>query len=132
MEGALSQLPADIRVPVRKVIRVVLLRASREVMDALRNQGWHNGYWRDEITGQDNGVRQLFASTTDKQKRRLRLRDIVHTLHEETRQIQGGIATLWHDEITPDMIEAEDIHVVEIRAKSVEAAQAKLKELNDV
>jgi len=132
VERALEQLPADIHAfkPVQTgadPIRVVLLRSSRAVMEVLRDDGWHTGYWRDEITGFDNGIRNLFASTTDKEKRSEGLRDIVRTLHAEARQIPRGIAALWHDEITAEMLKAENVEVFEIRARSAYEAKTKLE-----
>jgi len=135
-EDALSQLPADTHVykpspTVANNIRVVLLRASRAVMEVLREEGWHSGHWRDEVTGQDNGVRRLFSSTSDKANRNAGLLDIVRMLHEEVRQMPNGVVTLWHDEITPDMLEAKDIQVIEIVAVNANEAKMKLKELSD-
>lgn len=128
VEEVLDQLPADIFTPVREVIRVVLLRASREVMECLRHHGWHSGHWRDPGTGQDNGVRQLFSSTKDRNARRAGLHKIVRVLHDEVLKIPDGIVALWHDEITPGLLEADNIHVIEIAAASPEEAIAKLKE----
>ena len=136
VEEALSQLPSDIHAfkPVSETahtIRIVLLRSSRAVMEVLREEGWHTGHWRDEVTGLDNGVRRLFASTPDKEKRSDGLRDIVHTLHEEVRQMSNGVITLWHDEITPDMLEAKGIQAIEIMATNANEAKTKLKELTN-
>jgi hypothetical protein len=137
VEEALNQLPADVHVykpapTTTNNICVVLLRASRAVMEVLREEGWHNGHWRDEVTGQDNGVRRLFASVIDKAGRSAGLRDIVHTLHEEVRQMPSGVVTLWHDEITLDMLTANDIQAIEIFAVNANEAKAKLKEHSDV
>lgn len=129
---ALSQVPPDICTPEREVIRVVLLRSAREVMDALREHGWHSGHWRDARTGQDNGVRRLFISAKGFEARRAGLHKIVHTLHEELLEIPNGIVPLWHDEITADMVEGENVAVMEISAASVGEAIAKLKESTHV
>jgi Glycosyltransferase family 25 (LPS biosynthesis protein) len=141
-EEALNQLPADIHVhnrlrsrePASTIgsnIRVVLLRASRVVMEILREEGWHSGNWRDEVTGQDNGVRRLFASVLDKAGRSAGLQDIVRTLHEEVRQKTSGIVTLWHDEISPDMLVTDDIQVFEIIAANAHEAKLKLEEMTN-
>jgi hypothetical protein len=97
-------------------------------MEALRSQGWHTGHWRDLASGQDNGVRRLLASTRDTNARRAGLHRIIRTLHDELRKIPNGIVTLWHDEITPDLLGADDVEVVEVSAASAEEAIAKLKE----
>jgi Glycosyltransferase family 25 (LPS biosynthesis protein) len=137
IEEALNQLPAEIQYfrptsTTTNNICVVLLRASRAVMEILREEGWHTGHWRDEITGLDNGVRRLFASASDKAGRSAGLRDIVHTLHEEVRQMSNGVVTLWHDQITPEMLEARNIQVIEIVANNANEAKSKLKEQTDV
>jgi Glycosyltransferase involved in LPS biosynthesis len=134
VEEAIKQLPANLAKPPVETngkIPVVILRASRELMEALRSHGWHTGHWRDEITGQDNGLRRLFASTTDKRQRSAELRRIVDLLHEEAQEIAGGVATLWHDEVTVDLLEGNDLRVMEISAANVEDAIAKLKELTN-
>jgi len=110
VEEALKQLPSDIYVnrmvsTNNETVLVVLLRAPRAVMEILRDEGWHAGHWRDEVTGQDNGIRRLFASKTDKPSRSAGLRDIIHTLHQEVRQMAKGVVTLWQDEITLEMVE---------------------------
>lgn len=137
IDEALNQLSTDIHthepvlMTVNKNVRVVLLRASRVVMEILREEGWHIGHWRDPVTGQDNGIRNLFASTMDKADRIAGLRDVINTLHEEVRQMPNGVLTLWHDEITPDMVVDTDIQVVEIVAANAAQAKTKLKEMSN-
>ena len=126
VEEALSQLPADIHTPVYQPLRAVWLRASRNVMDALRERGWHTGYWRDEITGYDNGLRRLFGAKSDQAARRAGLSEIVRMLHDEAQKIPGGVVTLWHDDITTDLLQGDGIEVIEIRATSPEEAIASL------
>lgn len=128
VEEALRQLPADIHTPIRKEIPVVLLRSSREVMDALRAHGWHIGHWRDAATGQDNGVRRLFASAKDHNAQRAGLHKIVRMLHDEILKIPNGVITMWHDQITADLLQGENIKVIEIKARNPDEAIAKLKE----
>jgi Glycosyltransferase family 25 (LPS biosynthesis protein) len=133
VEEALAQLPADVHVykPVPKStgkICVVLLRSTRAVMEVLREEGWHTGHWRDEVTGLDNGVRGLFASTYEKAVRSAGLLEIIHTLHEEVRQMPKGVVTLWHEEVTNDLLNAEDIQVIEIEAANANEAKKKLKD----
>ena len=131
VDEALEHLPVDfdnIDVKASDKVRVVILRAPRPVMENLRKQGWHTGYWRDEVSGQDNGVRKLFSARMDKRERQLELQVIARLLDEEVQELPGGIATLWHDEITADMLEAEDIRVIEITAKDADDAISKLNE----
>ena len=119
----------DIRKPIScgEDFPVVLLRSSRAVREILREEGWHSGYFWDDVTGQDNGVRRLFASTASNARRRAGLRDIVHALHEEVRETGSGVVTLWHDQITPDMVKAKGIKVIEIATANAHQAQAKLR-----
>lgn len=136
VEEALNQLPKDIHIskPVEgnsDVVQVVLLKAPRVVMEVLREEGWHNGHWRDEVTGLDNGLRRLFTSTTEPNARIAGLRDIVHTLHEEVRQMARGVVTIWHDEITLDMLNTSNIRAIEIVATNANEAKIKLKQANE-
>jgi hypothetical protein len=84
------------------------------------------------VTGQDNGVRRLFASTTDMASLRAGLRDIVHALQEEVQEMGRGVVTLWHDQITPDMVNAKGLQVIEVVAANAHQAKAKLKAMSDV
>lgn len=131
VEEALEHLPPDIHEPVQEVIRVVILRSSRDVMEQLRKRGWHIGYWRDEVTGQDNGVRRLFASTEDRVARSLGLQNIARMLHEEAHLIPGGIATIWHDEASAEMLSVEEIEPIEIHASTPDDAMAQLKQATE-
>lgn len=133
-QEALAQLPADIHEVVSasaNKINVVLLRAPRATMDILRQEGWHNGHWRDQVTGQDNGIRRLFASTSDKTQRKAGLFAIVRTLHDEAQDIPEGLATVWHDEITLDMLENDGVQPVEITATDADEAKTMLKEISN-
>jgi hypothetical protein len=125
---AIRQLPNDIQTPIPRVIKVILLRSPRNVMEDLRNRGWHTGFWRDETTGLDKGICKLLTSNGYEEGRKIGLRQIVRMLDDEvTERFQNGIVTLWHDEITKDMVEGEDIQVMEIHATSAEEAVLKLK-----
>lgn len=92
-------------------------------------EGWHTGFWRDLITGLDNGIRQLFSSKPDKANRKTGLLEIIYTLDEEVRQKSRGVVTIWHDEVTSAMLKADKIQVIEISAGNANEAKTKLKEL---
>jgi Glycosyltransferase family 25 (LPS biosynthesis protein) len=134
VEEALRQVPEEIRrskpgLVSGEKIQAVLLRAPRAVMEVLRGEGWHTGHWRDDLTGLDNGLRKLFSSTTDRQKLAEGLGEIVLTLHGEVRQIPKGIVTLWHEDITPDLLEGSGVQVLEIAATNAHEAKLKLLEM---
>ena len=134
VEEALKQLPADIHLSKPQPasgekVQAVLLRSSRAVMEVLRDEGWHTGYWRDDVTGVDNGLRKLFSSTTDRRKLAEGVWEIVQTLHGEARQIPKGIVTLWHEGITPDLLQGGGFQVLEITATNANEAKLKLQEM---
>jgi len=126
-EEALRKLPGDIRSRRDPTINVVLLRSSRETMENLRGHGWHSGYWRDEITGEDNGIRNLLLSNVKKAERNQNLRQIARLMNDQVQSIPNGIVTFWNEKLTADMIKCEDINVIEITAKNPTSALEKLK-----
>jgi len=67
------------------------------------------------------------VSTTDKASRHADLRDIVRASHEEVEEMGSGVVALWHDQITPDMVKAKGIQVIEVVAANAHQAKAKLK-----
>jgi len=123
IEEALAKLPHNFDVPKKESIRVALLRAPKKVMDELRANGWHNGYWRDTITGQDNGFRQLVANRIEDSLLATGLQELVKTLHDEVRFIPGGIATIWDEKVEGRLVESKEIEVIEIFADSAQAAR---------
>jgi hypothetical protein len=115
-EECLAQLEGLGLRPVPAASHLLVLRAPREVAEALG--GFHLGYWRDQVTGQDNGLRQAAAA----QDRVARLREWVKAVGEEAERV-GAVPCVWHDGITPeDLRRATDRTVVEVRAASAEEA----------
>jgi hypothetical protein len=128
VENALQQLPNDITNNAAEPIEVVLLKCSRAVLDSLRDLGWHTGHWRDEITGMDNGLRKLFASTTNKYRLKVELTGIINTLHDEAMSIHGGVVALWHPELARELIDEKAFRVIEVDAQTEEDALRQWKQ----
>lgn len=133
VEDAIDQLPSEFGLDKNSMreadaaMHVVILRAPRMVVDDLRKQGWHTGHWRDEHTGQDRGLQQIFSSTASDEERKQKLQRLARLLAAEAKNLPNGIATIWHDEAAVEMFEATTIHTIEIKATSPKEAQAQLK-----
>ncbi len=118
LEECLPQLPTQSkRRPSLCRSHAILLRSSRGVMESLRGHGWHSGYWRDDITGQDNGLRAI-AKLPQGDERRAKLAAWVDELASEAEAIPGGVACAWHPDITTEDL-AGLRKVVVIEADSV-------------
>ena len=114
---------------VPEFVDAILLRAPKEVMDSLRDRGWHNGYWRDKQTGRDNGIHRLLASSLDNERLQRILCYFLRILQIEAERI-GAIVTVWEDGASKDILQADGIKITEIKAKSVVEAESELKRLN--
>ncbi|MBI1178348.1 hypothetical protein GC207_13010 [bacterium] len=125
VDDALAKLPGDISIPNCTLIPVALLRAPKCVMDELRIKGWHNGHWRDPVSGQDNGLRQILVSTSDESLLREGIQDLIRTLHDETRVIVDGVVTIWHSDLDIELLKGPYIQAAEIVAQSSDEAIAK-------
>lgn len=101
---------------------VVVFRGPREAMENLRGHGWHSGYYRDEVTGQDNGLRKI--ATFGGNSRAAKLRTWIDDLAREAEVIAGGVVCVWHDGITADEVRAVagPRTVVEVRADDADGA----------
>ena len=123
---ALNRMPARLRRPKRRVLAkefVIFLHAPKRVMDALRRQGWHNGYWRDEHSGLDNGLIKLCEMVSDKRKKLQGLAGNIRLLQTEAEAIHGGVATIWHPDVDVGMVNrATSSTVVEIASTNVRGA----------
>ena len=104
--AVVAKLPSGVSLKRnRAASHVVLLRAGREAMEVLRGRGWHSGNWRDEITGQDNGLRKAAALPAG-DRRKAALAAWVKCVAEEALTITGGVACAWHPEITRAELQA--------------------------
>lgn len=126
LEQALAQIPeakAHDVVPARRY--VVLFRGSRQIVEKLRQRGWHTGNWRDPVTDLDNGLRE-WALDKDPAK----LARVIDTLAAEAEP--RGVACLWHPDLTAELVSvATKRTVVEVTAASVEDALAQWDRRDD-
>lgn len=123
VEECIQQLPKAVRLRANYAhTHVIHLRAPREVAEGLKAYGWHGGYWRDDITGQDNGLRRIAGMTRD---RDARLRQWVEDIAHEAVNLPGGVVCVWHPDITADELRAVTTRkVVEITADTTQDALA--------
>ncbi len=119
---ALAQIPDDLHEGVDERIRVALVRAERKVVEALRKQGWHNGYWINPKTGRDRGVERILKVAPDRKACGAGLRCVARTLFDEAARLVDGVPMFWHDDITVEMLQDDGIEVVEINAATPEEA----------
>jgi hypothetical protein len=78
---------------------VVLLHADKATAAML--PFLHCGYWRERVTGYDNGLRAWL------EHRRLdELANIINVLAEEAESIKDGVACIWHPDIRIDEVQA--------------------------
>lgn len=105
VEEVLAGVPSGVRLR-RNYARshIVLLRTGRETAETLRGRGWHTGNWRDDITGEDNGLRAL-SLLPPGERRENKLREWVDCVAREAESIPGGVACAWHPSITAAELE---------------------------
>ena len=132
VEEALAQVPPDLMAKLKKSISerqspVVLLDAPREVLEALRSNGFHSGHWRHE-SGIDQGLRRIYSGPEDPGLRAEALRKWCKELLTEADR-DGQILTAWHPGAVPmgaltaeQLAEASGRRVIEIHARSVAEA----------
>jgi hypothetical protein len=125
VEACLAQLPKGLKLrPNYAASHVIVLRSPREVMEALRGHGWHSGYWRDEVTGEDNGLRRIVVRQPGRVKA---LAEWVATVGAEAEVLPGGVPTIWHPRVSADEVRAAcpGRAVVEVKAETAAEAMAK-------
>lgn len=75
---------------------------GHEVLEGLAYHGWHRGFWKDEVTGLDQGIRQM----VDTGKNHL-VKQIVRQLEREIDKIRYGKILLAHPRLDMDAIRQE-------------------------
>ena len=75
---------------------------GHEVLEGLGYHGWHRGFWKDEITGLDQGMRQM----VDSNKPHL-VKQIVRQLEREINNIRYGKMLLAHPLLNVEVIRSE-------------------------
>ena len=106
---------------------MVVLRAPRSVMEALRTYGFHSGFDRNPKTGYDVGLPPCLAAN-DRGKRIIKLANWLRVLQGEC---VGGslICTVWHPDVMLEEIQAAwRGPAIEIKADTVAEAQSQLPE----
>lgn len=109
VDETLAKLPAQLKRPHRANIAsqyVIHLKAPKHVMEEMRSNGWHNGYWRDEDTGLDKGLLQLWDGTSEIEQRIRGISKVIKVLQSEADAIHNGIAVIWHPQINEELTKA--------------------------
>lgn len=128
LEECLAQIPKqEKRKGALCDTHIVLLRSPRGIMESLRGHGWHSGYWKDELTGQDNGLRAVASLSGG--DRLVKLKEWIVTLTKEAESVRGGMVCVWHPEITStELGDATALKVIEVVAESIGEALQKFQE----
>lgn len=125
VEEALEQMPAGLRRERLRVLAddyVVLLTAPAEVMAAMREHGWHNGYVRNENTECMKELERMYRSVQPRRVRICELEGIVSQLQSEARRMLDGVAVIFHPSAIADEVRAAS------RAEVLELAPASIRD----
>jgi Glycosyltransferase family 25 (LPS biosynthesis protein) len=108
---------------------VIVLKAPRSVMEALRDKGWHAGFSRNRATGIDKGLAYIFDEfLVEKSQRSTHLRKWIKMIQgEAVSMAEPAVCTVWHPSVKARMVRPlVKGRVVEIIAKTVEEALSQL------
>lgn len=96
---------------------VILFRGPREVLEGMRQHGWHPGYEMDRDTGIEVDLIKAFRMGW------VGLGSWLEYLQWEAAQIENGIVVVYHPQVTLDVCQgASRGPVYEIKADSLEGA----------
>jgi len=73
-----------------------------EVLEGLNYHGWHRGFWKDEVTGLDNGIRRAVE-----QDNYGLIKQIVRQLDREIFKIRNGRILLAHPQLNIEKVRNE-------------------------
>lgn len=127
VKDALKQVPPDVYCPPANDTFVALLRSPRQVMEELRKRGWYTGDLHDDATGLNDAIRHLLSTCTDADSQALGLKRLAKDLYRDARKIPNGVATIWHDAITLDLLAVAGVEAIEVCANSVEQAENNMR-----
>jgi hypothetical protein len=130
--------PTKFWVPPDDERPVILLHCPRDTMEELRAIGFHAGYQRDQETGIDSGLRDLFAFAKKKKYANRsgspehiarKLREWIETIQWEVASEPHMVCTIWHPYATMELVaKATEWPIYEIAGESVEEVLGKLPE----
>lgn len=107
---------------------VVLLRAPKSILPALRSSGFHMGYQRDAATGLDVGLRDIFFQREDLIV--AALRTWIDMIQWEVASMENAVCSVWHPRATLALLKsATDGPILEVTADDAESAVAQLPQL---
>ena len=121
VEGVVAALPekfhGNLKYKVPPPLTIVLLDASKEVVDQLRKLNWHTGYSRDSTTGYDTGLIRIMSGATGDIPAKLTA--WVELICHESSGIRNGVAVAWHPELTGDLLRRAGVgNVIDIKAST--------------
>jgi hypothetical protein len=124
-EEAFACLPKDVQHAMlsRQTLRrppVVLLRCPPAMIGSLHSHGFHPGFWRDQESGYDMGLKRIFEETPP-HERLDELRKWCQLLCSQADR-DGLVVTAIHPALTLSMLQsATERKVVEVHATTIEA-----------
>lgn len=95
---------------------LIYLQAPREVVDELRAYGFHCGFNRDPATGLDKGLIDVAKLPNPE----FALRKWIDVITWESASQEGTVATLWHPDISLELVSKVYSNVTIVKGKTVQ------------